>query len=300
MKKEKPRNVDVDELLKDALKDDLPSEAERRMQRCFSQFRERIEQPEKGPETNASAFWQKLFGLKDRIWVRRIFNRAVLAYSSVFMLAFGAFFQATGHHSALAVAFTSLETSVSVADSVRRSGFMECRAQMSVKDGAPMNYIVRWLPPNTTRVDAQRGEDVRETLWITSDGVVIVDLLKNTSQKFDSLEQIHDSLFQPIIGFLSPAMLAEGMDQRWQLRRFEQEIGSHQGTLIFINHENVSVLKMVVDLDTFLPVYISKSHSSGEKGGRDEEVMRIDFVWDQLDSTQWMIPDVPRKHDSEL
>ncbi len=298
MNKEKPRTVDVDELLKGALKDDLPAEAERRMQRRLAQFRERIEQPEQQPEISASVFWQKLFGLKDRIWIRRIFNRASLAYSSVFMLAIGGFLQATGHRNALADTITSLETSVSVADSVRHKRFMKCRVQMPGKDGAPMDYIVRWLPPNTTRVDAQGGKDVRETLWITSDGVVVVDHLKSTSQKFESLEQIHDSLFQPVMGFLSPAMLAENMDQRWQLRRFEQKTGSHQGTLTFLNYEKVSVLKMAVDLGTFLPVHISQSRLSGEKGGRDEEVMRIDFAWDQPVSPQRMIPETQGKNGS--
>jgi hypothetical protein len=298
MKKEKPRTVDVDELLKDALQDDLPAEAERRMQRRLAQFRERIEQPEHQPETSALEFWQKLFGLRDRIWVRRLFTRAVLAYSSMFMLAVGGFLQVTGHLSALAESLTSLRTSVSVADSVRHKGFMECRIEIPAKDEAPADYIIRWLPPNTTRVDAQRGEEFRETLLITSDGVVVVDHLKNTSQKFESLEQIHDSLFQPVMGFLSPAMLAENIDQRWQLGGFEQKTGSHQGTLTFINHEKASVLKMAVDLGTFLPVHISKSRVSGEKGGREEEVMRIDFAWDQPVSPQRMIPETQGKNGS--
>ena len=298
MKKEKPRTVDVDELLKDALKDDLPAEAERRMQRRLAQFKGRIEQPEQGPETSTPVFGQKLFGLKDRIWVRRIFNRPVLAYSSVFMLAIGGFLQATGHRNALADTITSLEISVSVADSVRHRGFMECHIEMPVKDRAPMDYVVRWLPPNTTRVDAQRGEDVRETLWITSDGVVVVDHLKNTSQKFESLEKIHDSLFQPVMGFLSPTTLAENIDQRWQLGGFEPKAGSHQGTLTFINHEKVSVLKMTLDPGTFLPVHISQTRSSGEKDGRDEEVMRIDFAWDQPVSPQRMIPETQGKNGS--
>ena len=167
---------------------------------------------------------------------------------------------------------------------------MECRVQMTAKEGVPFDYVIRWIQPGTTRVDVQSAGEVRETLWITNGDVIIVDHLKNLRQKFASLKQIQGSVFQPVLGFLSPVLLAENMDQRWQLRRFEQKTGRHQGTLTFVDHEMGSFLKMIVDLDTFLPVQISKLLPGAEKAGPGEEVMRIDLAWNQPDSSQWTIP----------
>jgi len=291
MKKEKPLAVDVDGLLKDALHDDLPAEAERRMQRRLAEFKEMIERSAQHHATSPARFWQRLFPSKERpSAVRWIFNKQALAFLSIFMLAVGGFLQATGHRSALAESLTSLRTSVSVADSIRQPGFMECRVQMAAKEGVPSDYVIRWTQPGITRVDVHRAGEVRETLWITNGDVVIVDHLKNLRQRFASLKQIQDSVFQPVMGFLSPAALAENIDQRWQLERFEQETGRHQGTLIFVNHEKGSFLKMIINHDTFLPVQISKLLPGAEKAGPGEEVMRIDLAWNQPDSSQWMIP----------
>jgi hypothetical protein len=300
MKKEKPQTMDVDRLLKDALRDDLPAEAERRMQRRLAEFKGMIERPVRYPAISPARFWQRLFMPKDRpAAVRWIFNKQALAFLSIFMLAVGGFLQATGHRSTLAESLTSLRTSVSVADSVRQSGFMECRVHVAAKDGVPSDYVIRWIQPGITRVDVQRAGKVRETLWITNGDVVIVDHLKNMSQKFASLKQIQDSQFQPVLRFLSPALLAENIDQKWRLRRFEQKTGSHQGTLTFTNHEKGLFLKMIVDLDTFLPVQISRSRPSAEKGGPAEEVMHLDFTWNQPGSTQsMMLPETLRKNGS--
>jgi len=302
MKKEKPLAVDVDGLLKDALDDNLPAEAERRMQRRLAEFRERIERPEQVPETSAARFLQKLVGPGYRpAVVRWIVNKQALAFLSIFMLAVGGFLQATGHRSALAESLTGLRTSVTVADSLRQSGFMECRVQMAAKEGVPSDYVIRWVQPGMTRVDVQRAGEVRATLWITNGDVAVIDHLKNTRQNFASLIQIQDSMFQPVLGFLSPALLAENMEQRWQLEGFEQKTGSHQGTFIFLEHEKGTFLKMIVDLDTFLPVQIFRLSLSAEKGSPAEEVMRLDFTWNQPGSTQSLIlPDTLRKNGSAL
>jgi hypothetical protein len=65
-----------------------------------------------------------------------------------------------------------------------------------------------------------------------------------------------------------------------------------------MDHEKGSFLKMTVDLDTFLPVQISQSRLSAEKGGPAEEVMRLDFTWSRPDSSQWMIPETHGKNDN--
>jgi hypothetical protein len=300
MKKEKPLAIDVDGLLKDALDDNLPAEAERRMQRRLTEFRIRIGRPGQEPEVRPARFWQKLFGPGYRpAGVRWIFNKQSLAFLSIFMLAVGGFLQATGHRSALAESLTSLRTSVSVADSVRQSGFMECRVHVAAEEGVSSEYVIRWIQPGTTRVDVQKAEEVRETLWITNGDLAVIDHLKNVSQKFARLEQLKDSVFQPVLAFLSPALLAENLEQRWQLERFEQESGSHQGTFTFTNHEKGSILKMIVDLGTFLPIQISRLHPSTEKGGPAEELMRLDFTWHRPDSNQgMMLPETLRKNGS--
>jgi len=295
MKKEKHVAVDINRLLKDALKDDLPIEAERRMKMRFAELRTKIEKPEKGPETGAARFWQKLIAPEARPWVRRIFSRTVLAYSSVFMLAVGGFLQATGHRSALAESLTSLRTSVSVVNNLRHSGFMDCRMRIPAAGGAPSEFHIRWLQPNMTRVDVRRASDVSKTLWITHDGIVIADYLNSTTQKFEGLDQAQGPIFQPMRGFLTPMEMADSLDQKWRLRGFEQIPGTDQGKLMFINHEIESTLCINIDLDTLLPTSLVRLRPNAIEGS-SEEVMRIDFGWNEAVSPSLMTPETPRKN----
>ncbi len=296
MKKEKLQAMDVDELLKETLKDDLPAEAEPRMKMRFAEFREKADEPGHRTATRPAKSWRKLFLPEySPAAVRWIFNRQALALLSVFMLAVGGFLQATGQRSVLAESLTSLRTSVSVAANTRQSGSMECRAHVAVEEGVPSDYVLRWIQPGMARVDVQKAGEVRETLWITDGEFIVTDHLKNTSQKFANLEQLRNSVFQPVMDFISPARLAGNMEHGWRLERFEQKAGSRQGTFIFLNHEKGTHLEMTVDLDSYLPIRISRLRPSTGKGGPAEELMRLDFTWSQPDSDLGVNSEILRK-----
>ena len=299
MKKEKPHNSEINDLLKQVLKDDLPPESEKRMRRQFIQFRKKIEQSGLKQRMNFSIIWRHFFRPKGWQWARWMLKKEVLALSSIIMVALGGFMHVSGHRSALAESVSMLSLSVSVSDQMRHTGSMECTAQVPWENGQSLAYSILWLSPNITRVDVQKTDEIHKTLWISDEDIKIADFDKNTLQKIESVEQIKDPIFQPIMGFISPIELAELMYGRWQPRQFEQKGERELGTFTFTIHEEKALLEMTVNLNTYLPMSIRKFLPGSTKAGKEEKlVMQMHFIWNQPVSPQLMIPKIIKRSQS--
>ena len=114
MNKEKSDNHEMDSLLKEVLKDDLPPEVESRMKRQFIQFREKIEQQKRKSRMKTSMAGRRLFRQETWRWARWMLKKEILAFSSIIMIALGGFMHLSGHSSALAESFSMLRPSISV------------------------------------------------------------------------------------------------------------------------------------------------------------------------------------------
>ena len=96
MAKKTDNEMRTDDLLKQALKDDLPPDVESRMKVQISRFQEKVVR-DKGLSAQAfSRGWKNFFQLK---WAVR---REVLAFSSLIMIVIGGFLHVSGHRSAVA------------------------------------------------------------------------------------------------------------------------------------------------------------------------------------------------------
>jgi len=299
MKKEKYHNLEIDDLLKQVLKDDLPPESESRMRRRFIQFRKKIEQPDLQQRMSVSMIWRHFFRPKEWQWAHWMLKKEVLAFSSIIMVALGGIMHVSGHRSALAESVLMLNISVSVSDQVRHTGSMECTVQEPWENGQSLAYSIRWLLPNMTRVDVQKTDEIHKTLWISDEDITIVDHVKNTLRKVDSVEQIKDPLFQPIMGFLTPSELAERMYGRWQPKQYEQQDERQLGTFTYAIHEEKALLEMTVNLNTYLPMSIRKFLPGSTKAGEEEKlIMQVHFIWNQPVSPQFMIPKIIKRSQS--
>jgi hypothetical protein len=92
--------VEMDELLRKVLQDDIPPETERKMRRQFVQFWEMA------GETDGKRF----------AWPRWIFQPEVLAFSSPIMILVGGFSLLSRRPSALADTLSFVKTTVSISD----------------------------------------------------------------------------------------------------------------------------------------------------------------------------------------
>ena len=90
---------DLDLLLKQTLKDDLPPEAEVRMNRHFLNLKRSLENHEDLAERDNG--W---------IWVHGVFRKEILAFAAAVMLILGAVMHLGGYQSALAHSISRLQT----------------------------------------------------------------------------------------------------------------------------------------------------------------------------------------------
>ncbi len=286
----------MDDLLKRVLKDDLPQEAESRMKKRFIQFREKIEQYERKPRMKIGMVGRRLFRQETWRWAHWMLKKEILAFSSIIMIALGGFMHLSGHRSALAESFSMLKTSVSVLEQVRRAASMECTVQVPEQNGKSLAYSIQWISPNMTRVDARRADEITKTLWMLGERFVIADHFKNTLYKAGSFAQIKDPVFQPVIGFFSPEELAERIYSSWQAVQYKQQAERGWGTFTLTNHEEKALLEMTIDLNTYLPVKISKFLHDSLKAGEERKLaLEVHFTWNQPILPKIMVPEITKK-----
>ena len=89
MKKTKISDPDLDDFLKQTLKDDLPPEAEARMNRSFFNLRRVIDRPEGLAEPDTRSRRGESHAPERWLWVRGTFGKQILAFSSAVMLVLG-------------------------------------------------------------------------------------------------------------------------------------------------------------------------------------------------------------------
>ena len=296
MNKKKSNNQDMDSLLKEVLKDDLPPEAENRMKRQFIRFREKIEQHERQSRVNISMVGRRLFRQDTWRWAHWMLRKEILAFSSIIMIAIGGFMHLSGHSSALAESFSMLRTSVSVFEQIRHAASMECTVQVPAQNGKSLAYSIQWISPDMTRVDVRSADEITTTLWVLDERFIIADHVNNTLHKAGSFVQIKDPMFQPVMGFLSPDELAERIYRSWQPVQYKQQVERSRGTFAFTYHEAKALLEMTIDLNTYLPVKISKFLQDSLKAGEERKLaLEVHFTWNQPILPKLMVPEITKR-----
>jgi hypothetical protein len=299
MNKKKPAGGEIDELLKRVLTDDLPPESEERMKKRINQFRDAIDQLDLQRSRNTGIIWSRLFRPLSWRWTSWVFRKETLAFSALVLVAVGGLRHLSGQPSALAESVSLLHTLVSISDEVRHTSSMECTVRMPVDSGRSLVYSIHWLSPDLARVDIQKADEVDKTLWVSGEEVTIADHATNELVRVKSLGQIRDSVFGPILDFLSPNNLSDLIYAGWQPKERKQT-GPEGTTFTFMNNdEEAALLEMTVNLNSDLPVRLRKFLTNPWKeAGTQRLVLRIDFVWNRPVSPQFMIPGIAHKSTS--
>lgn len=295
MKKENLNDQKIDEFLKQALKDDLPLEAERKMKRQLTLFREKMEEKRPEHETETISFlWRLLSGQRVE-WGQYMLKRGVVALASIIVVVLGIYMQTTGAQGGLAESLTALGTSASVFNQVRGVESMECLINIYDKNKETLKYSIQWLSPNKTRVHLEKpGEIPFKTMWIKDQEITIVDHTKNTIRNVKSMEQIKNSQFQPILGFLSPSLLEESLQGHWVLKQFKQQEDYESGIFDVINQEERTRMEVTINMSTNLPATIKKLLPDPTRTREEGTVfMNVSFKWNTPIPLDLMAPQNP-------
>lgn len=294
MKKENLNDQRIDEFLKQALKDDLPPEVERKMKRQLTLFREKMETKRPQRETETMSFlWRFLSGQRVE-WGQHILKRGVVALASIIVVVLGIHMQTTGAQGGLAESLTALGTSASVFNQVHRVESMECLINIYDKNKETLKYSIQWLSPNKTRAHLEKpGEIPFKTMWIKDQEITIVDHMKNTIRNVKNMEQIKNSQFQSILSFLSPSLLEESLQGHWVLKQFKQQEGYESGIFDVINQEERTRMEVTIDMSTNLPATIKKLLPDPTRTrGEGTVFMNISFKWNTPIPLDLMAPKI--------
>ena len=296
MKKENSGKFEIDDLLKQTLKDDLPPDLERRMKKQLKLFREKMEQPQqqRREETNG-ALW-RLFHGEGLKWMKWMFKKQVLAPVSIIMIVLGAVLQISGPSSVLAESISLLKTSVIVSDRVSHAGSMECSMQVPAENEQHLKYSIQWLSPDLTRVQVKKqNKHIIKTMWISEKEITIVDHATNTLRKVENVNQIDDPEFQHAMDLLSPLDLLERMEGKWRLKQYKQHGDCEWGTFTVAVPEEKILLELTVDLCTFLPTNFKKFLANPKKeSGEGKILMNVNFKWNTSIPPQLMVPKITK------
>ncbi|UCC40238.1 MAG: hypothetical protein JSV96_01935 [Candidatus Aminicenantes bacterium] len=296
MKKEDSDKFEIDDLLKQTLKDDLPPELESRMKKQLILFRKKMEQSEQKHREETNGALQRLFhggGLK---WMRWMLKKQVLAPASIIMVVLGAVLQITGPSSVLAESISLLKTSVIASNRVSHAESMECSIKLLSENKEHFKYLIQWLSPNLTRVQVKKqNQDIIKTMWISEEEITIADHATNTLRKVKNVDQIDDPELQHALGLLSPHGLLEQMEGKWQLKQYKQQGDCESGIFTVAFPEEKTLMELTVDLCTFLPTSFKKFIEDPKEKSREGKIlMNVNFRWNTSIPTQLMLPKITK------
>ncbi len=298
MKKENSGKFEIDDLLKQTLKDDLPPELESRMKKQLKLFREKMERSEQKRRKGTNGILWRIFHGEGLKWMRWMLKKQVLAPASIIMVVLGAILQITGPSSVLAESISLLKTSVIVSDRVSHARSMECSIQVPAENEQHLKYSIQWLYPNLTRVQVKKqNQNIIKTMWISEEEITIVDHEANIMRKVKNVNQIDDPEFQPVMDLLSPLNLVERMEGKWRLKHYKQHGDCEWGTFNVAIPEQKTLLELTVDLCTFLPTGFKKFlEDPREESGEGKILMNVNFKWNKSIPPQLMVPKITKEN----
>ncbi len=240
---------DLDNLLKQTLKDNLPPEAEARMNRHFISLRRSLDTTEDAAEADR---WS---------WV---FRKEALAFVLLIMLILGGLIHLGGYQNALAHSISRLKVIVDVSAELNRATSMDCSVLKRGAGEEVSRYRIRWYATGATRVDLDTNNGEVRTLWISNTTVP------------------PDPAWQPAMEFLAPAILAQYIEEQYGLTQARGQDVAGPDQLRLVGRANRQIIEIVIDEQTYLPKTLKKYlPDSDRKRGEQGCILEVRFLWNQ-------------------
>jgi len=200
-------------------------------------------------------------------------SRLAVAFAAAVMLILGAVMHLSGNQNTLANSISQLKVIVDVSSGVYAATTMDCTVNIPDAGGQSSDYRVRWSSTGVTRIDMDPNNGTEQTLWISN---MIVP---------------PDPVWQPAMEFLTPAILAQHMEERYGLAQTGSKSGAGQYEFLLAGQEDRQTIEIAVDERTYLPKMLKKySRDSGKTGQQRQCLMEVRFLWNQPILREVFIP----------
>jgi hypothetical protein len=223
-------------------------------------------------------------------WLQAIvsFRQEILAFASALMLILGVVMQLGGGQSVLADSIGRLTVMAAASGSLYRATSMDCSV---LKPGAgdEAQYRVRWNTSGVTRVDMDSLDGTEQTLWISKGIVSAADYEGGTVRSMAITTM--PSKWQPPMEYLTPAILAQHMKERYGLMHAERHDSAGREEFLLIGQENQQTIEIAIDPRTYLPITIKKySPGSGRTGEQRHCLEEVRFQWNNPIPQELLVP----------
>lgn len=256
---------DLDNFLGQTLRDDLPPEVEARMNRRFLDLKRSLGRPEEKAEPR-----------NRRLWTHGAFRKDILAFASVIMLVLGGVGHLGGDHGAWANSLERLKIVVTVSTSLHSATSMDCTV-LKLGVGEPnASFRVRWGSTGVSRADMGSTESAGQTVWISNAGIS------------------PDPKWQPVVEFLTPAVLAQHVEEHYGLMHTERRNDAGQEEFLLVGSQHGQAVEIAVDPRTYLPKTLRKYSPDSDQVGKVRTcLMEVRFLWNRPFSGELLVPASP-------
>ena len=271
---------DLDNLLRRTLEDNVPSQAEERMNRQFLRLKRTLDRPEILDETD-EWLWQGLF------------RKEVLVIASAVMLILGAVMQFGGSQSALAHSIEQLKVTATMSMHLNRAAFMDCTVLKAGAGGEDTSYRVLWRANGDTRVDITSAGNV-QTIWVSHEAVSFAGSGGGSIRSVPLGTLVPGPVWQPAMEFRTPALLAKQMEEQYGLAQIRGRRDAGSGEFLIVGRAGSQSIEITVDSRTYLPKVIKKyAPDSDHTNGERDCIMEARFLWNQPIAPELFVPGLP-------
>jgi len=278
MNKSNIPDPDLDKLLKQALKDNIPPEVEARMNRQFLNLKRTLDRPE------------SLAKADEWLWMGGPLQRKILAVASTVMLILGVVMHLSGSQSALAHSIEQLKVNVTVSVNLNRAVFMDCTVLTPEAGGENTSFHVLWRANGDARVDMVSTAGA-QTIWILDETILLAGSDGSSIRSMPFKTIASDPEWQPAMDFRTPVLLAKHMEERYGLMQTGARGGAGSGEFLVIGQQDQQAVEITVDAKTYLPKVLKKyAPDSGRMNGDRICLIEIRFLWNQPISGELFVP----------
>jgi hypothetical protein len=200
-------------------------------------------------------------------------SRLAVAFAAAVMLILGAVMHLSGNQSTLANSISQLKEIVDVSSGVYAATTMDCIMNIPDAGSPSTDFRVRWSSTGISRIDMDPNNGTEQTLWISNMTVP------------------PDPVWQPAMEFLTPAILAQHMEERYGLAQTVSRSGAGQYEFLLTGQEDRQIIEIAVDERTYLPKMLKKySQDSRGTGQHRQCLMEVRFLWNQQIPREVFVP----------
>jgi hypothetical protein len=255
MKNDEHPDFNLDELLKQTLKDDLPPQAQARMKQRLARFRQQVE----GRRRDDSRL-----SLGSRRYAV-VFARAALVAAGLLLIVLGLSIRGLSRQNILVESFNAYQKEAAVFAGISDAGYLECRVRISRGAEPPREFLIEWLTPGETRVRILEPEgELTKIVFLPRAKRTVLENIALASYGKDKAGARVDADLRPIEDLLSSSRLAGLLEGFWRLESSGRRDDCDWESYSVVIGRTAPRSKIIVDMCTGLPTRLEHVTGSGE------------------------------------